>query len=745
MEKIKNKEIYLMIIVAYLFSLIVRYIYIYQIGDNPEFIWNNSYIINTNDGYYFGSGVQKVLYGMHQYNPLVPDLFDRGLTFLTTILVKVLPFSLETIMFYLPAFISSLIVVPIILIGYLYKEPLWGFLSSLIIAIAWSYYNRTMLGYYDTDMFSIMILMWIVYFLLKSIKSNSLDVAFIGALLIAIYPFFYQPGRVVLYAIILFYSAYLLWDKKADSNSLKSVSLVLISAIPLEFLPTPWKYIVVIVALVVFYTLFKRVQFSKKALITIASISFLFLLIEGDIFGAIINKIITYIHTGVDSTGLKFFGVFQTIAEANGIPFFASAPANSVANRTIGSSVAFIIAIIGYIYLVYKRREFIILLPLVGIGLFSHWGGLRFTIYGSPALILGFVYLLIALSKEFIEKKKLQIASVVALVAIVLATNIYHAIDYNRAITPVFKKSEIAQLDKLKKLSNPKDYTLSWWDYGYPIWFYTNTNTLIDGGKHRHDNFVISHILLSTSPIAASNLARVAVERYVKANESYKEWKEKGENKDSIPSEFKFINNDTKEPYHIGSSPYAPAINMLLKNNQPNQLDPNKFLEELNSKDFKLPPKTRDIYLYMPTKSVRIFPVIAQFSNINLLTGKKLREVIFYSGYIRGINNSTISLSNGIRVDTKSGAINLSKGLRVNKLIVATHKRDGNIALNVFSYNPNSHINFLYLKSLGMGIVLDNATLNSNYVKMFLLGLYNKDIFELVDASVYGRVYKFKR
>jgi dolichyl-diphosphooligosaccharide--protein glycosyltransferase/undecaprenyl-diphosphooligosaccharide--protein glycosyltransferase len=742
MKSITNKKLYLMIIFAFIFSIAVRFLYIYQVGDNLEYLWNGSYIINTNDGYYFASGVQKALYGMHQYNPLTPNLFDRGLTFVTTLLVKILPFSLDTIIFYLPAIISSLIAIPIILIANIYKEPVWGLFSALIASIAWSYYNRTMLGYYDTDMFSIMILTWIVYFLLKSINTNSLKDALFASIVILIYPFFYESGRMITYAIIIFYSMYILWDKKLDLNSLKSIILVIVSAIPLPYLPSPWNFLTSFIIVFALYYLLKQKEFKKRVLIYFAIVSFLVLFFQGDIFGTIYSKVIEYLQTGVEgSKGLKFFGVFQTIAEANGIPFFADGQTNSVANRTVGSSIAFIIAVIGYLYLLFKHKEFIIFLPLIGIGIFSHWGGLRFTIYGSFILILSFTFLVYDISKEFVKDKKLSV-SILALASIALLYfNINHIWQYNKMITPVLKKSEISQLDHIKKISNPKDYTLSWWDYGYPIWYYTNTNTLIDGGKHRNDNFVIATMLLSNSSIQAVNLARLSVESYAKAVSSYKEWKRDGAKEDDIPNSFKFFSKD-KRAYHVGH-PFRPIINYLLKNTQKDQKDPNEFLALLDSKDFKLPPKTRDIYLYMPTKSIRIFQVIAQFANLDLTTGKPLRNLLFYPGYIKAIKNGVFYLTNGVKFNSKNGDTNIKSN--INRLIVAEYKKDGSTALSSYRYDKSSNINFLYLKSIGMGVVVDNKTLNSNYVKMFLLGIYDKELFELVDNSIYGKVYRLKR
>jgi dolichyl-diphosphooligosaccharide--protein glycosyltransferase/undecaprenyl-diphosphooligosaccharide--protein glycosyltransferase len=742
MKSTSNKQLYLMILFAYIFSILIRYLYIYQQGANPEFLYNGSYIVNTNDGYYFASGVQKTIDGLHQYNPLTPELFSRGLTFITTLLAKVLPISLDTIIFYMPAFVASLIVAPIILIANLYKEPLWGLLSALIASIAWSYYNRTMVGYYDTDMFSVMILVWISYFLLKSIKTTSLNVAFIASITIAIYPFFYDSGRMVTYAVILFYSLYILWENKLNEASLKSITLVMLSATPVIYIATPWKFVVSIAILSVIYLILKYKEFKKSILIYLAAAAFLILFFQGDIFGTILSKVNEYIETGTQgSSGLKFFGVFQTIAEANGIPFFANSHLNSVANRTIGSSIAFIFAVAGYLYLVYKRKEFVILLPLIGIGIFSHWGGLRFTIYGSFVLILSFTFLIYQLSKIFISEKKAQLATFSVISLAVLYSNISHAWEYNKIITPVFKKSEIEQLVNLKKRSTPKDYTLSWWDYGYPIWYYSNTNTLIDGGKHRNDNYVIASILLSNSSTFAANLARLSVENYAKAAKSYKEWVKNGSNVEKIPNEYKFLTKDNK-PYHIGYA-YNPIISTLLKNGQKDQKDPTEFLAKLDTINFKLPKKSRDIYLYMPSKSIRIFPVITQFANLDLTTGKKIRDIMFYSGYIRSITKGVISLSNGVKINSNDGSTNL-RG-KLNKLIIAEYKKDGTTALTSNQYDSNGNINFIYLKSLGMGVALDNQTLNSNYVKMFLLGIYDKNIFELVENSIYGKIYKFKR
>ncbi len=176
-EKIGLKNLLLLMALAYIFSIAVRMIWVHWASGIPEFFWNGQLMINTNDGYYFASGVQKELFGTLQHNPRVPDIWMTATVTLSYFAAKFLPFSLDTVILYMPAVISSLVVVPVILIGRLYGMTMLGFFASLIAAIGWSYYNRTMVGYYDSDMFSAMAPMFIVYFLLGAIKTKKLEFA----------------------------------------------------------------------------------------------------------------------------------------------------------------------------------------------------------------------------------------------------------------------------------------------------------------------------------------------------------------------------------------------------------------------------------------------------------------------------------------------------------------------------------------------------------------------------------------
>ncbi len=274
------------ILIAYLFSFMIRMIWVWQMGDIDNFYWNEQLMINTNDGYYFASAAQKALDDIHQYNPRLPDWLSSGVIFFTVIFAKVTPFSFETITLYMPSVISSLVVIPIILIGRLYGSAMFGFFAALIGSVAWSYYNRTMTGYYDTDMFSAMMPMFILYFLLGTLETEKRIFMLLSALSILIYPFLYDSGLSLIYAMGLLYMGYMFIFHRKDNFTYESTILI---AIALMGLPL-WIKLSLIIGL---YFLFSRIQIERSKLIIIALAAVVLFLYTGNVFSLVWAKFST--------------------------------------------------------------------------------------------------------------------------------------------------------------------------------------------------------------------------------------------------------------------------------------------------------------------------------------------------------------------------------------------------------------------------------------------------------------------
>jgi dolichyl-diphosphooligosaccharide--protein glycosyltransferase/undecaprenyl-diphosphooligosaccharide--protein glycosyltransferase len=688
-----------LMLLAYIFSFAIRMIWVYQFQDNPNFLWNGELMINTNDGYFFASGAQQELYGLHQPNPRVFGMWDYGVIFFTTLFVKITPFSLETVTLYMPAVISSLVVIPIILISRLYKQILWGFLAALLGSIAWSYYNRTMIGYYDTDMFSAMAPMFILFFLMKSTIDFNLKSALYAAISIAIYPFLYDAGLSIVYAMGIMYTLYMIFYHRNENTTYLSLILVFVALLPFP-LVAPFEYIVKVLVLIGLYFVLRKTTLEQKIWMIIAGMLFLAFLFFGNVFSLIFAKVSNYVLTGTKTEGLRFYGVAQTVREAGQIPF------STFANRISGSQVGVLIAFIGYVVLIIRHRAFILALPLMGIGVFALFGGLRFTVYAVPMAAMGAIYLFFVLG-DFFKDKKLKYAFIIFATAGMIYPNITHIIGYK--VPTVLNKTEVQDLVKLDEISDPKDYTLTWWDYGYPIWYYSDTSTLIDGGKHNNDNFIISKIMQTSSPELAANLSRLAVETYVDSN-------------------------------------YSIVANTLFAKGKKDQIDPNLLLEELANSSYDLPKKTRDIYLYLPYRMMRIFPTVAVFGNLDLLTGKSMRKMSFYPTSVMGNSNGVITLRNGIVFDAKKGEVAIGKAKKLVKYFIVTQNTTaGKTNLQSQLYHADGEYAIVYMKSYGQFIVMDIETFNSAYVQMFMLEKYDKNLFELVVSSAYSKIYKLKK
>ncbi len=682
----------MLVAIAYLFSFAVRMIWVFQFQDNPQFIWNGQLMINTNDGYFFASGAQKWLEGTLQYNPQTPGLFYTAAVTFTALAAKYLPFSLDTVTLYMPAVISSLVVVPIILIGRLFGMTAVGFFAALLGSIAWSYYNRTMIGYFDTDMFSAMAPMFILYFLLATIKSEKFVFALLSALSILVYPFLYDHGRAIVYAMGILYMLYMIIFHRKDAFTYHSILLISISLMAIN----PWVQLAVIVAL---FVAIKRELVSANASLYSSVVAVFLFLYTGHVFELLWMRVSMYFNRGVESSGLHFYQVIQTVREAGQIPF------ETMANRISGSVLGLFAALAGYIVLVIRHREFILALPLIGIGVFSLVGGLRFTVYAVPVAAIGAVFLFHVIAM-YAKEKKLYYLVLSLLTAAAIYPNITHIIEYK--VPTVFMQKEVQILDDLKKQSSSKDYVITWWDYGYPIWYYGDKNTLIDGGKHNNDNFIVSEIMLTTSPLEAARLSRLAVETYV-------------------------------------SSDYKNIANTLFKNRQPDQVDVSAYLENLRYGDVRLPEKSRDIFLYFPMRMLDILPTVKIFSNIDLSTGRPITSPFFYSTQRFQDTGNAIQFGNGIALLKQEGVVQIGdQRVPLGEFIKVRYNPQGKIEVDRQTITPMSRLSIIYLESYRRFILLDSEYLNSTFIQMYIFENYDKALFEPVILDPLVKIYKLK-
>lgn len=703
-EKLRLPVFLALMVLAFAFSIAVRYIWVYYFGGQDNFMWNGQLMINTNDGYYFAEGARDIIAGFHQPNDLSP--VNHALSKFTALLYNVTPFSFETLILWMPAVFGSLIVVPVMLTGRLLGSDTLGFLAALLSSITVSYYNRTMVGYYDTDLFMIFLPLMVLWGTMYALVHKDTSTFTIAPIFVAI-TIYWHLGQ--LHALTGVAGLALLYTLMFERKSLANYHFLAFMAIALTTFPV-WAKVGTILLLGFAYERYKEKISSKQMVYFIAATVVIYLFFGGFAWlGSLLGSgyIVRLLHADEANLSLKYFHVLNTVRETGAIPF------ETFAYRISGHTYTYIIGMIGYVLLLLRYKIMWLSLPFMALGFFALQGGLRFTIFAVPLAALGLAYVALLLMQyaQRLFQPRIQpyvyyIASFV-LVSIALYPNIIHANGYK--VPTVFNKQEVQILDKLGEIADREDYVVTWWDYGYPIRYYSDVKTLIDGGKHRgSDNFTVSFAL--TKPqIPAANMARLDVE-----------FTERG-----------------------FSEPCGPSIECMLK--AYNTQDPNKFLPALNNPGLNRPEPTRDVYFYLPMRMMDIFPTVSVFSNLNLLTGEqKQRPLFLVSKNFKDIGDA-IELAKGVVLKKEGGILHLGEqSVTIKHFAVTEYDSNGRLQKNIQTVDAKSKVSVIFMKNYNQFLVVDDAMYNSSYIQLFVLENHDERVFEPVILNPLAKVYKLK-
>jgi len=707
----QNNKIILFIIIAFVFSFATRLIWVDTFAQTEQFKFNNEFMINTNDGYYYAEGARDILAGFHQENDLSP--IDSAASFLTAMIVKFTPFSFETVIFYMPAFFGSLVVIPLILIGHSFQKADVGFIAALIGSIAYSYYNRTMVGYYDTDLLNIVFPTILLWSLIWAIKTKEDKYLLFMAFDVIAYRWWYPQSyslEFAFFGLILVYVIYQYFKKEDYSYNLILISFMMFAMMMLDGI-----YRFAIVMLLFLFLKFKRELFLKY-LNFIFGFSLILFIVTGG-FDPIWGQLKGYVFKDAISISkgelnLHFYTVMQTIREAGQISF------TTFSERISGHTITFLASLIGYVWLCVRFPIILLGLPLVGLGFLALFGGLRFTIYAVPVMGLGIGFLIVEVSRiitEFIASKNQTIIQTLIasfFTVAILMPNINHIKEYK--VPTVLSKDEVVVLDTLKNQISREDYVVGWWDYGYPIRYYADAKTLSDGGKHSGEvNFPTSFVLTNPQDVAAKML-RLDVE--------YTE-KKFGLKADEID----------KNRTNIASM----TLNYGLK-------DTNDFLLSLSG-EINLPTKTRDIYLYLPHGMLNIYPTVKLFSNIDLMTGEMGKNPFFYQTSQFSENGEFIELGNEIRLSKKDGTLVVgNNNIKLKRFVKTSYISKEKLTVQAQEVAFDGTLNVIYMENYRQFLVVDEETYNSTYFKLFVLEEIDGEFFEPVTLTPLLKIYKLK-
>lgn len=779
---------YLFLVLAYAFSVLCRLYWVWWASDFDSFKFNDSLMIISNDGYVFAEGARDKIAGFHQPNDL--SFIDSPLAILTYFVYKLTPFSFESIILYMSVFLSSLIVVPVLLIARIYGNLKAGFVAALLASVANSYYNRTMAGYFDTDMLVISLPMLLIYCMLRFIiKKDALSL--IAMPLIMIFYLWYYPSSYTLNcALIALFVLYALVFHRKETIFYFAGVLMMISLSNFA-----WYYESALITLLFALWGFKNEWFKLKFIIVIFVFAFVFVALSGG-FDAIWYQLSFYIFKSDVlnvAQSFAYFNVSQTIQEASNIGL------SMFMQRISASELAFLLSCFGLVLLLKQHKSFILALPMLALGFLALRGGLRFTIYAVPVMALGFgfglfwlisqiqkfksklgqirfselfystriyqilfvTYIILfvyfcMINLEFVNKdsimlilrqfgfltqllflsvfgliffemlraKYLKLARYfVILVALFFSLGYAFLHIYTYKASSVFNHNEVLILNSLKGIADREDYVVAWWDYGYPVRYYSDVKTLVDGGKHLgKDNFFASFVL-SQNERAGANLARLAVE--------YTEKSFYERNDTLLQSDLlKAMMRD----YAAGETSNDALI----------------FLNSLKNPNFTLKtPKTRDIFVYMPLRMAMIFSTVASFSKIDLATGEINSPFVFSTAMNLGaLEDGSYALSNGMVLANDFTALYVNnRVLKIHSITDFNSIKHKDFRQILVDENGDFFI-FYFKENFGLPvqfIIMDKTMFESAFVQMFFFENYDKSLYELVLSEKEAKVYKLKK
>nr|WP_229204330.1 STT3 domain-containing protein [Campylobacter anatolicus] len=698
-KNVQNESVKLFFIIAFafIFSVLARLYWVAWASGYEPFFWNNELMISTNDGYAFAEGARDILAGFHQPNDL--SYVDYPLAKLTAWIVRLFGVSIESAMLYMSVFFSSLVVVGVALIANEYKSYKVGFVAALLATVANSYYNRTMAGYYDTDMLIIPLSVFVLWGLVRMCERKRVSDILIAPFFTLIYMWWYASAFSLLSVTIVLFLLYTIIFERKELLFYAQIALMILAITNLNFYLKFGLILVIYIAI-----LYQKERLGFKFIFAILVLVFAIFTICGGL-NPIIFQLKFYVFRSVaESSDLAFhyFNVNQTIQESGIVDLVL------FCERISGHVVTFALSLFGVVLFCFHHRSFIITLGMVALGFLALKSGLRFTIYAVPIMALGFGYFAVWILNLFKLNGAIFIVGYAMMILCALlpvASHIYHY-----KASPVFMRSEVEILDKFKDLAKREDYALAWWDYGYPIRYYSDVKTLIDGGKHLgKDNFAVS-FALGADQISSANMARLEVE-YTERN-----FKER----------------------------FGANLNKMMS--ETNSTDVNAFLHSLGDIGFTPPPKTREIYYYLPERMLNIFPTILQFSRLDLNTGKERDDGLFFISSARLQDDKGVSLSNGFIISNDLSTLSYNgTQMSLNSFFETETDAKGNLNVREYKNDESSKFYGVFMRDSGRFLIMDESIFYSVYIQLFVLERYDERLFEPVVLDSVAKIYKLKR
>ncbi|MBN2824257.1 MAG: hypothetical protein JXQ76_02950 [Campylobacterales bacterium] len=694
------KQLLVYITLAYIITLLIRLIAYSQFSEIPQYLYNGNIVpLWTPDAGLYGFYAKQLLSGISY--PFVAEYMPGYLLYA---LHQVTGYSIDALLLFLPAFIASLIVVPILLIANFYKIPNIGLLAAIIGAISTNYYYRTPLGYYDTDILNVTLPLLGIAFIIALIEKQKFIYSLLGSLALSLFALWYHVASPINGAIIAFFVLYIVLFDRKNTLLYRALFVLFMALLPISIL-----YKVIFTPLVygVFYFIdrVKWIDYRYYLGVIVAVFIVVFIFADSSKYTKRVNDYLSTnenIEVKAGETSLFFVSDLAMVTEAAKVNY------TQFLQRTSGLTILLVLSILGYIALLIRYRSFWVTLPMILFTFGALWGGVRFTIYGITLLSFGLIFALFVIRNIFINYVEYSKATSNAIIALFVFFIGYYSVTnvvkFNRLENSVVfsTNDDLQKLEAFKnQLSTKQNFMINWWDYSWPLWYYTGVQTLIDNGKHQQDNFIVSKILLSDNQNFVQNASIFFSEMFYKGKRG------------GYPKVMDY---------------FASTYGM-------------EQLSQFNQSDIALPKRKRDLYILLHNNMYRGLSIIESMSNIDYYAGRKLTSNIFASDIMIKTDKATKQLV------TPNGYINVIKGMlkyqnKTYNIASLAVKRDGKLIFKK-QYDDNESSMQIIIED-ELILYLNKRMLNSFLIQALFFNNFDREKFESIVANKNFMILKVK-
>ena len=490
---------------------------------NPEYRLGSEMLLATHDAYHWLAGATG--FGLAVGHPMAVML--KWLAALTGI-------APANIAFWLPPLMASMVAVAVCLWGWLLGNLQAGIAAGLIASIAPGFLARTLLGFYDTDLVTLLfpLLMalgpawWMRACLLSPAaawrqfrgkrvgpKANPLKPGWLLLLAFAgLFGWWSQCWHSVFPYLIRYDAALLpvlavLFGQKGKRRGLLAASLCFSLA---ASAPAGIFYAFCLALALKTGKASARRFLTAPATLAILWLAAGCLFARGEIATVFLNQVNAYLkHTGdahlSGAATLVFPSVAQSIIEVQDLSL---AGLFSYFHPWLEMALA---GYAGFGLIMLRRPGALFLLPLACLGLLSARLGGRMVMFGAPIVALGVAVPFFWLVKFCLGRWLPRVAcgwlAAIVLCLALVAPFLHMVPELSQG--PIINRRHAAALVQAGAITAPDAMLWLWWDWGYAAHYFSRRATIADGAKHGGPSLYLPAAVFATdNPRFARQIVR---------------------------------------------------------------------------------------------------------------------------------------------------------------------------------------------------------------------------------------------